>query len=129
MPRKPLISLDSDERIQGSPRESKSHKRGSSQRNSQDQENPNRRDEAPANCGRRTRTGPLQTRSGFNSPRERSSQTSHDRTRRSASWAADEPVRSSKALSRRWREVRVGVAARQRARTTRASTNLTKTRR
>ena len=64
------------------------------------------------------------------SPRERTLRTSGDRRRRSsASWAADERVRNSKAPSRRWHEVRAGAAARRRAQTRRASTNLTKTRR
>jgi hypothetical protein len=40
-PRNPLKSLDSDERIQGNPRESNPQKRGSSKRNAQVQENPN----------------------------------------------------------------------------------------
>ena len=40
-PRNPLKSLDSDERIQGNPRESNTLKSGFSQRNSQGQENPN----------------------------------------------------------------------------------------
>src|SRR5271167_1489998 len=40
-PRNPLKSLDSDERIQGNPRQSNTHQRGFSQRKGQGQENPN----------------------------------------------------------------------------------------
>ena len=42
--RKPLKSLDSDERIQGNPRQSNTYQQGSSQRNGQGQENPKRID-------------------------------------------------------------------------------------
>ena len=41
-PRNPLISLDSDERIQGNPRESNRQNRGFSQQNGANQEKPNR---------------------------------------------------------------------------------------
>jgi hypothetical protein len=59
IPRNPLISLDSDERIQGNPRESKSHKRGSSQRNGRDQENPNRRDKPRPTASERPEPAPF----------------------------------------------------------------------
>jgi hypothetical protein len=43
-----LKSLDSDERIQGNPRESNTHKRGLRGEMATRQENPNRQDERPA---------------------------------------------------------------------------------
>src|ERR1700749_1925325 len=46
-PRNPLKSLDSDERIQGNPRESKAHKRGSSRRNGQVPRKPKRGRDSP----------------------------------------------------------------------------------
>jgi hypothetical protein len=41
LPRNPLKSLDSDERIQGNPRKSNSHKLGFHAEKTRDQENPN----------------------------------------------------------------------------------------
>src|ERR1700722_11062519 len=51
-PRNPLKSLDSDERIQGNPRESNPHERGSSQRNGQGPRKPKRidRTDVAARC-------------------------------------------------------------------------------
>jgi hypothetical protein len=43
-PRNPLKSLDSDERIQGNPRQSKAHERRPSQRNGQEPRKPKRID-------------------------------------------------------------------------------------
>src|ERR1700722_18526214 len=50
--RNPLKSLDSDERIQGSPRKSNPHERGSSQRNGQGPRKPKRidRTDVAARC-------------------------------------------------------------------------------
>src|SRR5215475_8137858 len=47
IPRNPLISLDSDERIQGNPRESKAEERGLRRESTARQENPNRPDKRP----------------------------------------------------------------------------------
>jgi hypothetical protein len=41
VPRNPLKSLDSDERIQGNPRKSNPHNRGFSDKTARSQENPN----------------------------------------------------------------------------------------
>jgi hypothetical protein len=51
MPRNPLISLDSDERIQGNPRKSNPHDRGSSQRNSDEPRKPKWIDQAMSQPG------------------------------------------------------------------------------
>jgi hypothetical protein len=53
MPRNPLISLDSDERIQGNPRKSNPHDRGSSQRNSDEPRKPKWIDQAMSQPGGR----------------------------------------------------------------------------
>ena len=124
----PLISLVSHERIQGNPRKPKRHKRGFSRRKGH---RPRKSKSACRVSGQLRAPGPEpapSTRSGFNSRRERSSQTSRDRRRRSsASSAADE--RAPRAPSRHWHEAPAGAAARPHARTRPAPTCVTKTRR
>src|ERR1700722_2019875 len=65
-PRNPLKSLDSDERIQGNPRKSNPHERGSSQQNGQGPRKPKRIDRS--NIAARCREGAKPTRSICKAP-------------------------------------------------------------
>jgi hypothetical protein len=66
-PRNPLKNLDSDERIQGNPRQSKAHERGSSQRNRQGPRKPKRIDptDVAASCREGSQTDSIQVQSSL----------------------------------------------------------------
>ena len=70
IPRNPLISLDSDERIQGNPRKSNPHKRRSSQRNGQEPRKSKRSDRTnvASPLRQRTHTDSIQRRSALGDP-------------------------------------------------------------
>jgi ABC-type oligopeptide transport system ATPase subunit len=68
MPGNPLISLDSDERIQGNPRKSNPHDRRFSQRNDQGPRKPKRTDRCRGPLPRRSQTDSIQRQSGLELP-------------------------------------------------------------